>query len=77
LIRVNGKSISVYPNPSNGIFNINVKDTYNLEITDITGRVINSRILTGNTSIELNTAGIYFLRFSNENGSYTQKVIVQ
>ncbi|MCD6555976.1 MAG: lamin tail domain-containing protein, partial [Bacteroidales bacterium] len=41
---VNGKSISVYPNPSNGIFNINVKDTYNLEITDITGRVINSRM---------------------------------
>jgi len=74
---LNSKGISVFPNPSNGVFNINVDNNYNLEVFDITGRVINSRTLTGNTSIELNTAGIYFLRFSNKNGSYTQKVIVK
>ncbi len=74
---ISSEGISVFPNPSNGVFNINVDNNYNLEVFDITGRVINSRTLTGNTSIELNTAGIYFLRFSNENGSYTQKVIVK
>ncbi|MCD6556846.1 MAG: T9SS type A sorting domain-containing protein, partial [Bacteroidales bacterium] len=74
---VSAQGIKVFPNPSNGVFNINVENNYNLEVFDITGRVINSRTLTGNTSIELNTAGIYFLRFSNENGSYTQKVIVK
>ncbi len=69
--------IKVYPNPSNGILNINVENNYNLEVFDITGRVVNTRTLTGNTTLELNTAGIYFLRFSNEKGSYTQKVIVR
>ncbi len=72
-----GDGIKVFPNPSNGVFNINVDNNYNLEVFDITGRVINSRTLTGNTSIELNTAGVYFLRFSDKNGSYTQKVIVK
>ena len=71
------KGISVYPNPSNGVFNINVDNNYNLEVFDITGRVINSRTLTGNSNIKLNNAGVYFLRFSNEKGSFTQKVIVQ
>ena len=74
---ISSEGISVYPNPSNGVFNINVENNYNLEVFDITGRVINTRTLTGNTSIELNTSGVYFLRFSNEKGSFTQKVIVQ
>ncbi|NOZ35789.1 MAG: T9SS type A sorting domain-containing protein [Chlorobi bacterium] len=74
---LNKLGISVFPNPSNGVININVKNNYNLEVFDITGRVINTRTLTGNTSIELNTAGVYFLRFSNENGSHTQKLIVK
>ena len=74
---IDAQGINVFPNPSNGVFNINVENNYNLEVFDITGRVINTRTLTGNTSIELNTSGVYFLRFSNEKGSFTQKVIVQ
>ena len=71
------QGINVFPNPSNGVFNISVENNYNLEVSDITGRVISTKTLTGNTSIELNTAGVYFLRFSNEKGSYTEKVIVK
>jgi len=74
---ISKEGINVFPNPSNGVFNINVENNYNLEVFDITGRVINTRTLTGNTTLELNNAGIYFLRFSNKNGSYTQKVIVR
>ena len=74
---ISKEGINVFPNPSNGVFNINVENNYNLEVFDITGRVINTRTLTGNTTLELNTAGIYFLRFSNKKGSYTQKVIVR
>lgn len=70
-------AIKVYPNPSNGIFNVNVENNFNLEVLDITGKVINTRVLTGKSTIEINTAGVYFFRFSNENGSVTQRVIVQ
>ncbi len=74
---IKNAGISVYPNPSNGVFNIKVENNYNLEVSDITGRVINTRTLTGNTSIELNTSGIYFFKFSNDKESYIQKVIVK
>ncbi|MCD4791759.1 MAG: T9SS type A sorting domain-containing protein [Bacteroidales bacterium] len=69
--------ISIYPNPSNGVFNVNVENNFNLEVFDITGKVINTQVLTGNSTVEINTAGVYFFRFSNENGSVTQRVIVQ
>lgn len=72
-----GSKISIYPNPSNGIFNINFKDTYNLEVMNIAGKIIDSRNLTGNSRIELKTSGLYFIKISNKEGSYIQKVIVQ
>lgn len=69
--------ISIYPNPSKGVFNINVKKDFNLEVFDITGKVINTQIITGNSTIEINTSGIYFLKFFNENETFTQRVVVQ
>lgn len=69
--------ISIYPNPSNGVFNVNVKSKFNLEIIDITGKVINTKILTENSIVKINTAGVYFFRFSDEKGSFTQRVISQ
>ena len=69
--------ISVYPNPSNGIFNIYVKNNYNLEVLDITGKIINTQALTGSSIIEINNAGVYFLRFSNNKTTVVQRVIVE
>ena len=70
-------SISIYPNPSNGTFSVNVENNLNLEVFDIAGKIIHTRTLSGNTIIELNTAGVYFLRFSNTEGSLTKRVVVQ
>jgi hypothetical protein len=69
--------ISIYPNPSNGTFNINTNSKSVLEVIDITGNVINNTIISGNTTINIYKSGIYFLRFSNEEGSLIRKVIVQ
>ncbi|MCF6365197.1 MAG: T9SS type A sorting domain-containing protein [Bacteroidales bacterium] len=69
--------ILIYPNPSTGVFNIKTDGILNIEISDITGKVINSKTISGNSSIQINTQGVYFLKFSNDKGSFTQKVIVQ
>jgi hypothetical protein len=71
------KGISVYPNPSNGQFNIKVDQTVNMQVFDITGKIINSQIVNGSSSLQLNNTGVYFLKFSNSEGSTTLRVIVK
>ena len=69
--------ISIYPNPSNGIFNINVEKNFNLKVFDITGKIIKTQVLSGSSILEINTAGVYFLRFSNNKTTVVQRVIVK
>lgn len=79
LVSVNTLSengISIYPNPSNGQVFIEVSDNYNVEVIDITGKVVKSQFVTSKTSLELET-GMYFVRFSNSDFSETTKVIVK
>jgi hypothetical protein len=69
--------INVYPNPSTGLFNITTTESVKLEVFDISGRTVKSQIIDGNTQVQLRNAGMYFFRFSNENGSTVNKVIVK
>jgi len=72
------KLITVYPNPSNGIFTINAKDEYNIIITDISGRQIkNLKINNGSINVNLTnqSSGIYFVRYSNNKNIGTVKII--
>jgi hypothetical protein len=71
------KGINVYPNPSNGVFNISVEKSMKLEVFDITGKLINNTNVNGVSNLELNNAGVYFLRFSNNEGSSVQRVVVK
>ncbi len=65
------QKITVYPNPSNGIFTIerefySEKEAY--QITDVTGKIISTGELGDKqTQIDLSAAqsGVYFLRTSN------------
>jgi hypothetical protein len=70
--------VSVYPNPSNGNFTINVYKEYNMSVYDITGRVIYTKLINdGASSIDLSkhNSGIYFVRLTNDNESKVIRVV--
>ncbi|MBN2664730.1 MAG: T9SS type A sorting domain-containing protein, partial [Bacteroidales bacterium] len=77
--------ISVYPNPTNGQFTIyNGQFTINnIEITDVTGKVIYSdNKVEKSAKHQINelmnySNGIYFLKITSEEGTYTEKIIKQ
>jgi len=77
--------VKVYPNPSNGIFNIEKTNTVNLvkaEIHDINGRVIRTIDLSKMSTtkaIDLSGAasGMYFMTITSENARGVVKLIKQ
>ena len=75
--------LSVYPNPSNGILNVNIKsegnEKYNLTIYNSIGQVVESKVInTSQTQVNLEEKGIYFVTILNSNGEQVsvEKVIV-
>ncbi len=74
--------LQVYPNPSNGMVNINLSqligNNATLNVYDVSGRIVESKNVSGmkNIILEKQTPGIYFIRIQ-ENGEklYTTKVV--
>ena len=76
--------IRVYPNPSSGLFNLEVsgvEQSVNVSIENIQGQVVYQGVLSGNGRTELNlqdqAAGIYMLHLTTEQGRVVRKLIVQ
>ncbi|MCX6172934.1 MAG: Omp28-related outer membrane protein [Flavobacterium sp.] len=73
-------SISIFPNPSNGIITINTENTLNITISDITGKVVFSKNnVTTNESINLSNlqTGVYLAKMVTETGvEETKKIIL-
>lgn len=80
-IRDINSRISIYPNPSKGIINIENANEYNIEIADITGRLLfninnnTEKLLTFNLSDQ--SSGIYILKISNADVLITEKIILK
>ena len=75
-------SINVYPNPSKGLYNIqwseNISSQTNLEVFDMTGRLVHNEIIENNTSqlnLEHLMNGNYFLKFTNQNDVFTTRIV--
>jgi len=70
-------SISVYPNPTTGIVNINYDKTiHNIYVSDISGRTVFTKYINENfAKINLNEMekGIYFIKIDN----FTTKIILE
>jgi PKD repeat protein len=75
--------INVYPNPSTGLFFLEVsgaEQAVNISIENIQGQVVYEGVNTGNRmelDIRNQSAGVYMLHLSNEQGRVVRKLIVQ
>ena len=77
---VQQSSFSVYPNPGNGILNIKTDDTYEIEIRDLTGRVlIDFGTMERDSQLDCSTlrSGIYILNAINQEKEINQRIIIQ
>jgi hypothetical protein len=71
----------VYPNPSNGLFNIISEGnaTVSLEVYNLTGGLVTSSVFTQNHTLDLSkfSKGVYFLHLKAEGKTQITKLIVQ
>ncbi len=67
--------ISVYPNPSAGIYQVNGTGT--ITVLNALGELILTQNILGNSTIDLSTQanGIYTLKLQTEKGTLTRKLI--
>lgn len=71
-------SIRVYPNPSNGVFNLTgMTGTYEMVVTNSQGQVVMTTIVDEAQQLDLSTNpdGIYFIRMVNDQGVKLLKII--
>ena len=80
-IDLSGTQSGIYPNPSNGRFNLQMSKSENVQIKiyDVIGECIYQHIGTSaNQQIDLSAAknGIYFLQLKTEQGVATKKLVI-
>ena len=81
-----GRFCAVFPNPSNGLFTLEMNsgknESLSLEVTDAQGRIIrkeNIRVTSAmRYAIDMQgePKGIYFIRVNGEEGTRTMKITV-
>ena len=73
-------NVMVYPNPSNGTFNLNLgAGQWKVEVYDITGRKVYENRVDGRSVLDLGEfrKGMYFLKATGESRGVTAKIMVQ
>jgi len=80
---INNNAVSIYPNPSNGVFTVanELGNNTTINIFSITGQLVYDNTLTGaNTTINVNylPKGIYTVRVSNNaNQNIIKKIVIK
>jgi hypothetical protein len=74
------QEFNVYPNPSNGQFNVNLGEgQWSVEVYDITGRKVYEGSHKGQSAIDLDQCpkGLYFLKAMSEGHEATTKLMIR
>ena len=75
--------LTVYPNPTKGIFSINLKgeNSYKLTVRNIVGQIIYKDYVPGgdikNINLSNHKSGVYLLELDTDNGIINKKLIIQ
>ena len=72
-------NLTIYPNPTQGIFTIQLKGDYQFAITDARGRLIMSKSVSETSEVDLSEfeSGVYFVRVQKDGGSVVRKLILE
>ena len=75
---INKINIRVFPNPSNGLFNIEGKNITSLKLIDINGKNINIEFKSF-SKLDLSSLenGVYFLKITTTEGSTMRKLVIE
>ena len=73
------ESINVYPNPTNGLLNIEGRGTMRISVSNLLGQKLLETNSEGQATLDLSNfgQGIYLVRVATENGVTVQKVSVR
>lgn len=75
------EGVSIYPNPSNGMFTItNNEHTSNtVTIYNMVGKEVYSNVSSSNLNVNIseNGSGVYIVKVSNETGSAVKRVVIK
>ena len=74
----NANNMSIYPNPTDGILNIEVESMTRITIFNTMGQVVyDNEVVSDKETIDMTqyNEGMYLLRITTENGMMTEKVV--
>lgn len=83
LSKLDGPAFEIYPNPSNGIVNVELGDVYasvSATVVDMTGRVIYNAKNNNSSHFQIdltNNSGVFILMIESPSGTMTKRLIVK
>lgn len=79
--QIGDAKISIYPNPSDGLFTVNCVNGCNLAVYDVNGKLVSQydNIVADKLSLDLTPfgSGLYFVKIYNDKGVKNIKVVVK
>ena len=75
-VNENTANVNLYPNPTNGMLNIEGQGTMLISISNLLGQTLQETKAEGNTTLDMSRfeSGMYLIRIETENGVAIQKV---